>query len=187
MQSFYCYSFLYTVLCKLIDRSFFSRYTMFHHFFWCAFGKISIAAVAPSIAWRVGKVENTLYDATYDFISLNGVVATSPVVLRWLYDSPRTGWAWRTAPYTYAARASNSKRDCDVAALPILTCERLNMMTSVRKERLRAWSLLLLTATVRSFAHTPLGISDRNSVIEWSQFFLLCVVESHTCQNICHL
>jgi len=39
----------------------------------------------------------------------------------------------------YAARASNSKRYCD------------------------AWSLLLLAATVRSFAHMPLGISDRNS------------------------
>ena len=38
----------------------------------------------------------------------------------------------------YVTRASNSKRDCDVVALPILTCERLNMMTSVREERLRA-------------------------------------------------
>jgi len=38
----------------------------------------------------------------------------------------------------YVARASNSKRDCDVVALPILTCERLNVTTSVRKERLRA-------------------------------------------------
>jgi len=37
----------------------------------------------------------------------------------------------------YVARASNSKRDCDVKALPILTCERSNMMTSVREERLR--------------------------------------------------
>jgi len=37
----------------------------------------------------------------------------------------------------YAARASNSKTDCDVVALSILTCERLNMMTRVRKERLR--------------------------------------------------
>ena len=35
------------------------------------------------------------------------------------------------------ARASNSKRDCDVVALPILTCERLNATTSVREERLR--------------------------------------------------
>jgi len=37
----------------------------------------------------------------------------------------------------YVARASNSKRDCDVVALPILPCERLNMMTGVREERLR--------------------------------------------------
>jgi len=65
---------------------------------------------------------------------------------------------------TYVARASNSKRDCDVVALPILTCERLNVTTSVRKERLRAWSLLLLAATVRSFVHMPLGMSDRNTL-----------------------
>ena len=36
--------------------------------------------------------------------------------------------------YIWVARASNNKRDCDVKALPILTCERLNMMTGVRKE-----------------------------------------------------
>jgi len=40
--------------------------------------------------------------------------------------------------YMCVARASNSKRDCD------------------------AWSLSLLAAAVRSFAHMPLGISDRN-------------------------
>jgi len=28
------------------------------------------------------------------------------------------------------------------------------------------WTLLLLAATVRSFAHMPLGISDRNTIIE---------------------
>ena len=60
-------------------------------------------------------------------------------------------------------RASNSKKDCDVKALPRLACERLNVMTSVRKKRLRAWSLLLLAATERSFAHLPLGISDRST------------------------
>ena len=38
----------------------------------------------------------------------------------------------------YVARASNRKRDCNVEALPMLTCERLNMMTSVREERLQA-------------------------------------------------
>jgi len=37
----------------------------------------------------------------------------------------------------YVARASSSKRDCDVVALPILTYEQLNFMTSVREERLR--------------------------------------------------
>ena len=68
----------------------------------------------------------------------------------------------------YEARASNSKRECEVVALPISTCARLNMMTSVHEERLRAWSLLLLAATVRSFAHIPLGISDRSSSISWS-------------------
>ena len=39
--------------------------------------------------------------------------------------------------YVCVERASNNKRDCDVVALPILTCERLNMMTSVREERLQ--------------------------------------------------
>jgi len=39
--------------------------------------------------------------------------------------------------FIYVRRASNSKRDCDVVALPILTCERLNFGTSVREERLR--------------------------------------------------
>ena len=91
------------------------------------------------------------------------VVAASPVVLRWMCASPRTGCAWRINTIICVARESNSKRDCDVEALPILTCERLNVTTSVRKERLRAWSLLLLAATVRSFAHMPLGISDRNN------------------------
>ena len=61
----------------------------------------------------------------------------------------------------YVERASNSKRDCVVVALPILTRVRLNIMTSVRDEKLRTWSILLLAATVRSLAHMPLGISDR--------------------------
>jgi len=33
-------------------------------------------------------------------------VATSPVVLRWLCDSPRTGCAWRTKMYV---RGSNKQ------------------------------------------------------------------------------
>jgi len=41
------------------------------------------------------------------------------------------------------ARTSFNKRDCD------------------------AWSLLLLAAAVRRFAHMPLGISDRNKMVLW--------------------
>ena len=45
-QNFYCYNFIYTVLCSLIGWSCcFSSYTMYHHFFWCAPGQILIAAV----------------------------------------------------------------------------------------------------------------------------------------------
>jgi len=45
--------------------------------------------------------------------------------------------------YICVARASNNKRDCD------------------------AWSLLLLAATVQSFAHMLLGISDHNNMVLW--------------------
>ena len=58
-------------------------------------------------------------------------------MLRWLCDSPRTGCAWRTTPYIYVARTSNNR--------VIMACE--------------------LAATVRSFAHMPFGISDRNTSI----------------------
>ena len=40
---------------------------------------------------------------------ITGIVATSPVALRWLCDSPRTGCAWRTTPYIYVARTSNKR------------------------------------------------------------------------------
>ena len=51
--------------------------------------------------------------------------------------------------YSCVARASNNMRDCD------------------------AWSLLLLVAAVRSFAHMPLGISDRNNSRSAVNLFLL--------------
>jgi len=70
----------------------------------------------------------------------------------------------------YEARASNSKRECEVVALPISTCERLNMMTSVHEERLRAWSLLLLAATVRSFAYKRSGFP----IATGPRFYLHC-------------
>jgi len=67
-------------------------------------------------------------------------VATSPVVLRWLCDSPRTGCAQRTKIYVCGA---NKQQQSDLVR----------------------WSLLLLAATVRSFAHMPLRISDCNITI----------------------
>jgi len=75
-----------------------------------------------------------------------GIVATSPVVLRWLCDSPRTGCAWRTTPYKNVARTSNNSDH-------------------------GMWTLLLLAATVRSFAHMPLGISDRNRIISTRKIY----------------
>jgi len=39
----------------------------------------------------------------------HATVATSPVVLHWLCDAPRTGCAWRTTLYIYVARTSNKR------------------------------------------------------------------------------
>jgi len=65
-------------------------------------------------------------------------VATSPVVLCWLCDSPRTGCAWRITP-----------------------------LCMWREQAIIEWSLLLLAAMVRSSVHMPLGISDRNKMVLW--------------------
>ena len=100
-------------------------------------------------------------------------VAISPVVLRWLCDSPRTGCAWRTTPYIYVARTSNNRvipmewswwETSNNACEP---GEQLILLANGDDESdLVGWSLLLLAATVRSFAHMPLGISDRNIAIQ---------------------
>ena len=52
-------------------------------------------------------------------------VATSPVVLRWLCDSPRTGCAWRTTPYIYVARTSNNRviMACELYCCLLPQCE----------------------------------------------------------------
>jgi len=106
-------------------------------------------------------------------------VATSTVVLRWLSYSPRTGCAWRIKPLYMKREQAIVREIATCKHLPIVTCERLNMMTSVREERLRAWSLLLLAVTMRSFAHMPLGISYRNSTHEiWCPLF--CSFQSKT-------
>ena len=94
------------------------------------------------------------------------VVATSSVVLRWLCDSPRTRCAWRQK-YVCVERASNNKRDCDVVALLIWTCERLNVTTSVRKERLRRMiSIVACCRGAKLCAHAARDI--RSQQIQWT-------------------
>ena len=62
----------------------------------------------------------------------HSLVATSPVVLRWLCDSPRTGWAWRTTPYIYVARTSNNRVivACDLYCCLLPQCEALRICRS---------------------------------------------------------
>ena len=61
-----------------------------------------------------------------------GSVATSPVVLRWLCDSPRTGCAWRTTPYIYVARTSNNRviMACELYCCLLPQCEALRICRS---------------------------------------------------------
>jgi len=73
--------------------------------------------------------------------------------------------------YMYVARTSNNRVirmewswwvTSDDACEP---GEQLIVLANSDDESdLVGWSLLLLAATVRSFAHMPLGISDRNSI-----------------------
>ena len=58
-------------------------------------------------------------------------VATSPVVLRWLCDSPRTGCARRTTPYIYVARTSNNRM---IVACNLWWYQRCERNNSVRGE-----------------------------------------------------
>jgi len=110
---------------------------------------------------------------TWLYCNLSGGVA----LIVWFTTN---GMCLKNNTIIYVPGASNNKRDCDVVALLILTCERLNVTTSVRKERLRAWSLLLRAATVRSFAHIPLGISDRNKMMLWPECGGLAEFSLHT-------
>jgi len=59
-------------------------------------------------------------------------VATSPVVLRWLCDSPLTGCAWRTTPYIYAARTSSNRviMACELYYCLLPQCEALRICRS---------------------------------------------------------
>ena len=93
--------------------------------------------------------------------------------------------------YMYVARTSNNRviMACELYCCLLSRCEALRMCRSgfpnttkwccdqdvevVRSSAfdesdLVGWSLLLLAATVCSFAHMPLGISDRNSRLRMS-------------------
>jgi len=60
------------------------------------------------------------------------VVATSPVVLCWLCDSPRMGCAWRTTPYIYVERTSNNRviMACELYCCLLPQCEALRICRS---------------------------------------------------------
>ena len=84
-------------------------------------------------------------------------------MLHWLCDSPRMGCAWRITPYIYVARTRNKRV---IVAWKICRYQLVNDWTkwpAHAKSDHGMWTLLLLAARVRSFAHMPLGISDRNS------------------------
>jgi len=67
-------------------------------------------AIAPLPPWIHHWVSRFLrYHWKFDTALWYAIVATSPVVLRWLCDSPRTGCAWRTTPYIYVERTSNNR------------------------------------------------------------------------------
>ena len=59
-------------------------------------------------------------------------VATSPVALRWLCDSPRMGCAWRTTPYIHVARTNNNRviMACELCCCLLPQCEALRICRS---------------------------------------------------------
>jgi len=75
--------------------------------------------------------------------------ANSPAVLRWLWDSPRTGCVWRTTPYIYVALTSNNR--------VILACE-LHRSLLPQCEALRICRLVSPIATVSSQCVRPCKI-----------------------------
>ena len=94
-------------------------------------------------------------------------------MLHWLCDSLRTGCAWRPN-YIHVAWTSNKRvipiewswwvtanNACEAGEHLIVLPNGDNESDLVR------WSLLLLAATVRSFAHMPLRISDCNKLVLW--------------------
>jgi len=63
--------------------------------------------------------DSMLQKVLYFFTDADCIVGTSPLALRWLCDSPRTGCARRTTIYIYVARTSN---DRVIAACELYCC-----------------------------------------------------------------
>ena len=83
-----------------------------------------------------GRAEFSLYTKnvwSVRFVLKRGdVVATSPVVLRWLCDSPRTRCACRTTPHIYVARTGNNRviMACELYCCLLPQCEALRICRS---------------------------------------------------------
>jgi len=89
-------------------------------------------------------IRNDLIAAIGDMVRYDIAFLSGGVALIvWFTTS---GMCVKNSTIIHVARASNSQRDCDT------------------------WSLLLLAASVRSFEHMPLGISDRIKIREISAF-----------------
>jgi len=87
---------------------------------------ILLVVSAQRYNYRDGQVMSTLVGHCF------ATVATSPVVLRWLCDSPRTGCAWRITPYIYVARTSNNRviMACELYCCLLSQCEALRICRS---------------------------------------------------------
>ena len=72
-----------------------------------------------------------------------GAVATSPVVLCWLCDSPQTGCVWRTTPYIYVAWTSNNRVHMPWSLSAYASCY-VQTFTRSYHQRLHATITLLL-------------------------------------------
>jgi len=84
----------------------------------------------------------------------------------------------------HVARASNRKRDCDVEALPILTCERFNVTTTVREERLRRMiSIVACCHGAKLCAHAARDFRSHQYLLEWRPKRCLEAEQKHNSKN----
>ena len=103
-------------------------------------------------------------------LSNYAVVATSPLAFCWICDSPRTGCVRRITPINMWREQAIIEWSWRVISGDT---NDVNVTIAYAKSDHGMWSLLLLAATRWSFAHFPLGLSDRNTIA--SAFaYILC-------------